>query len=179
LLGREIVQNNFLVNYNVNTNFKLGWFTQYYFTSQNDDNTRNLLFTSLYYTILEKPSLKAGFNYQNISFKNQVPTIYFSPSRFNAVEVFFTLIKEEAITKNKEWFYDLTAGIGYQFIEDEKRQSTYRVQGKLGYKFSSRSFLNVYGTKSNIASTTAAGFTFTEVGVLFKYYLFSKPLYKK
>lgn len=179
LLDREIVQNIFLINYSVNTNFKLGWFTQYYFTSQNDDNTSNLLFTSLYNTILDKPFLKAGFNYQNISFKNQVPTIYFSPSKFNAVEIFFNLIKEESSTKNKEWFYEITAASGTQFIEDEKKQSTYRVQGKLGYKFSSRSFLNIYGTKSNISSTTAAGFTYTEIGVLFKYYIFSKPLYKK
>lgn len=179
LLDREIVQNNFLVNYSLNTNFKLGWFTEYYFTSQNDNNTRNLLFTSLYYTILEKPYLKAGFNYQNISFKNQVPTIYFSPSKFNVVEVFFNLIKDEAITKNKEWFYEITAATGYQFIEDEKRQSTYRFQGTLGYKFSNRSILNVYGTHSNIASTTAAGFNFTEIGLNFKYYLFSKPLFKK
>ena len=179
LLDREIVQNNFLINYSLNTNFKLGWFTQYYFTSQNDNNTRNLLFTSLYYTILEKPYLKAGFNYQNISFKNQVPTIYFSPSKFNVVEVFFNLIKDEAITKNKEWFYEITAATGYQFIEDEKRQSTYRFQGTLGYKFSNRSILNVYGTHSNIASTTAAGFNFTEIGLNFKYYLFSKPLFKK
>ncbi|MFK8058773.1 MAG: tetratricopeptide repeat protein [Polaribacter sp.] len=183
LLDREIVQNNFLVNYSLNTNFKLGWFTQYYYTSQNDDNTRNLLFTSLYYTILEKPSLKAGFNYQNISFKNQVPTIYFSPSKFNALEVFINLIKDEAIAKNKEWFYELTAATGYQFIENNKKQTTYRVQGKLGYKFSERSFLNIYGMQSNIASAVASAntssFTFTEIGLRFKWYLFKKPLFKK
>ena len=135
LLDREIVQNNFLVNYSLNTNFRLGWFTQYYYTFQNDDNTRNLLFTSLYYSILEKPSLKAGFNYQNISFKNTVPTIYFSPRKFNAVEVFVNLIKDENSAKNNEWFYELTAATGYQFIEDGQKQSTYRIQGKLGYKF--------------------------------------------
>lgn len=179
LLDREIVQNNFLVNYSLNTNFKLGWFSQYYYTTQNDNNTRNLLFTSLYYSILEKPSLKAGINYQNISFKNQVPTIYFSPSRFNAVEVFFNIIKDQEIAKNKEWFYELTAATGYQFIEEDSKQSTYRIQGKLGYKFSERSILNLYGLQSNIASATAAGFTFTEVGLQFKWYLTKQPLYKK
>ena len=61
LLGREIVMNNFYANYNVSTNFNLGWFTQYYYTSQNDDNNRHLLFTSLYYNILGKPILKTGF----------------------------------------------------------------------------------------------------------------------
>lgn len=184
LLDREIVQNNFLVNYSLNTNFNLGWYTQYYYTSQNDDNTRNLLFTSLYYNILEKPSLKAGINYQNISFKDQVPTIYFSPSKFNAVEIFFNIIKDETIAKNKEWFYELTAATGVQTIEENKKQSTYRIQAKLGYKFSDRSLINIYGTQSNIASATAtatstAGFTFTEIGIRFKWLLFKKPLFKK
>jgi hypothetical protein len=152
----------------------LGWFSQYYYTTQSDSNTRNLLFTSLYYNILEKPALKVGVNYQNISFKNQVPTIYFSPSKFNAVEVFFNIIKNEVVTKKKEWFYELTAATGYQYIEDQKKQGTYRVQGKLGYKFTNRSSLNIYGTQSNIASATAAGFTFTEIGFRFKYLLFKK-----
>lgn len=179
LLNREIVQNNYIVNYSLNTNFNLGWFTQYYYTSQSDDNTRNLLFTSLYYNILQKPSVKAGINYQNISFKNQVPTIYFSPSRFNAAEIFINLIKDEAIAKPKEWFYGLTAATGFQFIEDDARQATYRIQGQFGYKFSYRALLNFYGTRSNIASATAAGFTFNEIGLRFKWIYLAKPIYKK
>jgi tetratricopeptide (TPR) repeat protein len=178
LLDREIVQNNFYANYNVSTNFNLGWFTQYFYTSQNDNNTRNLLFTSLYYNILPKPSLKAGLNYQYITFKDQVPTVYFSPEKFNAGEVFVNIIKDEAITKPKEWFYELTAATGLQFIENNKSQSTYRVQGKLGYSFSDRCLANIFGTRSNIASTTAAGFTFTEIGIRFKWLLFDKPLFR-
>jgi tetratricopeptide (TPR) repeat protein len=182
LLNEEIVQNNLILNYSVNTNFNLGWFTQYYYTFQSDKNTRNLLFTSLYYSISDKPSLKAGVNYQNISFKNQVPTIYFSPNKFNAVEIFIDLIKDEAVVKNKEWFYGLTAATGFQFIEDQKKQSTYRIQAKFGYKFSERSLINIYGTQSNIAniaSATAASFTFTELGLRFKWLLDRKPVFKK
>jgi tetratricopeptide (TPR) repeat protein len=179
LLDREIVMNNFYANYNISTNFNLGWFTQYYYTSQNDDNARNLLFTSLYYNILSKPALKAGLNYQYITFKNQVPTIYFSPEKFNAGEVFINLIKDEVITKPNEWYYELTAATGFQFIENNSKQSTYRLQGKLGYKFSERALLNIYGNRSNIASATAAGFTFTEVGVHFKWYLGKFPVFRE
>jgi tetratricopeptide (TPR) repeat protein len=179
LLAENIVQNNYLINYSLNTNFRLGWFTQYYYTTQNDKNTRNLIFTSLYYNILEKPSLKAGVNYQNISFKNQVPTIYFSPSKFNAYEVFFNIIKDENITKENEWFYELTAASGFQYIENSKKQRTYRIQSKLGYKFSERSMLTLYGSKSNIASATAAGFTFTEIGLRFKWFILRKPFFRK
>ncbi|MCL5128187.1 tetratricopeptide repeat protein [Algibacter sp. L4_22] len=179
LLDREIVMNNLYANYNLSTNFNLGWFTQYFYTWQNDDNARNLLFTSLYYNIMSKPALKAGLNYQYITFKNQVPTIYFSPETFNAVEVFANIIKDESITKPKEWFYELTAATGIQYIEDGGSQSTYRIQGKLGYKFSERALLNFYGTRSNIASATAAGFTFNEIGLRFKWLLFDKPIFRE
>lgn len=179
LLNREIVQNNFYFNYNLNTNFNLGWFSQYYYTSQNDSNSRQLLFTSLYYNILAKPSLKVGVNYQYITFKNQVPTIYFSPERFNAGEIFLNLIKDETITKAKHWFYELTAATGLQSIENNKNQSTVRFQGKLGYKFSQRCIANFYGIHSNIASTTATGFRYTEVGFRLKWLLHKKPVFRK
>jgi tetratricopeptide (TPR) repeat protein len=178
LLDREIVMNNLYANYSLSTNFNLGWFTQYFYTWQNDDNARNLLFTSLYYNILPKPSLKAGLNYQYITFKNQVPTIYFSPEKFNAGEMFINIIKDENIAKTKEWFYELTAATGLQYIEDGGSQSTYRIQGKLGFKFSDRALLNLFGTRSNIASATAAGFTYTELGIRFKLYLFNKPVFR-
>jgi len=179
LLNREIVQNHFYFNYNLSTNFNLGWFTQYYFTSQNDNNIRNLIFTSLYCNILTKPGLKAGLNYQYITFKNQVPTIYFSPNKFNATELFIELNKQENTTNPNTWFYQLTAATGLQYIENNSRQNTYRFQGKLGYKFSNRTLANIYGSHSNIASATAAGFRFTEIGVRFKWFITKTPAFKK
>ena len=178
LIDLEIVMNDFFVNYNISTNFNLGWFSQYYFTAQSDGNSRNLLFTSLYYTVLRKPYLKVGLNYQYITFKDQVPDIYFSPDRFNAGEVFINLIKDEAIAKPKEWYYNITAAFGYQFSDDDDRQGTYRFQGVFGYKFSKRSQLNLYGIHSNIASATASGFTFTEIGLRFKWRLFDKAVFR-
>jgi len=179
LLNREIIQNHYYANYSLNTNFNFGWFTQYYYTSQNDNNTRNLLFTSAYYTLLNSPILKAGLNYQYITFKNQVPSIYFSPKEFNAVEVFIDLLRDENSIKNNQWYYGLNAATGFQFIENTERQNTYRVQGKLGYKFSERSIANVFVNHSNIASVTAAGFKFTEIGFRFKWYLTKQPFFLK
>lgn len=176
LLNREIIQNNFYANYSLNTNINLGWYTQYYYTTQNDNNTRNLLFTSLYYNILNKPLLKGGINYQHITFKEQVPTVYFSPEKFNAVEVFMDLFKDKGLDK---WFYGLNAAAGYQFIEDDAKQNIYRFQGKLGYKFSDRCISNVYINHSNIASAIASGFKYTEVGFEFKWYFTKKPVFRK
>ncbi len=120
---------------------------------------------------MPKPSWQSSWAWQYITFKDQVPTIYFSPERFNAYEVFVNLIKDEATAKANTWFYNLTGAFGYQFIEDEPKQAAYRIQGAFGYKFSERSLLNIYGTHSNIASATAAGFTFTEIGLRLKWVL--------
>ncbi len=175
LIDREIVMNNYFLNYNLNTNFNLGWYTQYIFTDQTDGNMRNLLFTSLYYKIFHRPIIKAGINYQTITFKNSVPTIYFSPKKFHVVEVFADLISKQ--TGN--WSYAANAAAGYQFIENDPASKTFRLEGKLGYQFTDRFSANTYAKHSNIASATAAGFQFTEFGLLLKWYFTKKPLFDK
>jgi len=177
LIDKQISANNYYLNYNIGSNFKLGWFTQYFYTTQSDNNSRNLLFTSLYYSFLSKPVLKGGFNYQFIAFKDQVPTVYFSPSQFNAYEVFVELLKDEKIAENNTWFYNVNLATGFQYIEKLDKQSTYRIQAKLGYKFSDRLLVNIYGLKSNIASAAASGFTYTEVGIRLKWNIFNKPVF--
>jgi hypothetical protein len=177
LIDKQIATNNYYLNYNMGTNFNFGWFTQYFYTAQTDNNSRNLLFTSFYYNFMSNPVLKGGLNYQYIAFKNQVPADYFSPKKFNAVELFLEILKDEKIVEAKSWFYNANVATGFQFIEDNSKQWTYRVQAKFGYKFSDRLLANVYGTRSNIASTTAAGFTFNEAGLRLKWNLFDKPIF--
>ncbi len=175
LLNREIVMNNYFLNYNLGTNINLGWYTQLMHTTQTDDNTRNLLFTSLYYTILRRPSLKLGVNYQYIAFENQVPNIYFSPGQFNLGEVF----AEVGNDSQKKWFYKLSAAFGQQFVDEDPGSSTFRSEGKLGYRFSDRFIANVFGKYSNIASATAAGFEYIEFGFKLKWYFLKQPIFDK
>ena len=177
LVDKQISANNYYFNYNVGSNYNLGWFTQYFHTTQSDDNIRNLLFTSLYYQFLAEPVLKGGLNYQYISFKDQVPTVYFSPSKFTAYEIFVETLKSEQLAEANSWFYHLNVATGFQFIEDFDKQWTYRVQAKLGYKFSDQLLANIYGLKSNIASAAVSGFTYTEFGFRLKWLPSSKPLF--
>ena len=107
-----------------------------------------------------------------------MPTLYFSPQKFNALEVFINIIKNENSAKNKSWFYELTTAIGLQYINNTTQQNTYRIQGKLGYKFTPRTLFNMYATRSNIASTTAAGFTYNEIGLRFKWYPIKSKIFK-
>ncbi len=173
LLNREIIMNNYVLTYNLSTNFNLGWFTQLIHTSQTDDNTRNLLFTSLYYSIMNKPVIKAGVNYQYIAFADQVPTIYFSPEQFHLGEVFAEVVSDP----QKQWFYSASAALGRQFVENDSASSTFRAEAKFGHQFSDRFMANIYGKYSNIASATAAGFEFVEFGFKLKWYFLQKPIF--
>jgi tetratricopeptide (TPR) repeat protein len=175
LLNRKIVMNNYFLNYSLSTNFNVGWYTQYIYTSQTDNNSRNLLFTSLYYTVLQRPILKVGINYQYLSFKNQVPTIYFSPARFNLGELFAEVVSDP----QKKWFYNASAALGRQFVEEDPGSSTFRAEGKFGYRFSERFKASIYGKYSNIASATAAGFEYIEFGFRLKWYFLRKPIFDK
>lgn len=175
LIDREIVMNNYYVNYSLNTTFKLGFYGQYVLTNQTDGNIRNLVFTSLYYTVFNNPTVKLGANYQTLTFKDQVPTIYFSPSKFHVFELFADLIN----THQGNWLYAASVAAGYQFIEDNSAADTFRIEGKVGYKFSDRFSVKAYAKHSNIASDTAIGFQFTEVGLLLKWYFLRHPTFNK
>ena len=175
LIEREIVLNHFGLNYNLGTNFNLGWYTQLMHTQQSDENTRNLLFTSLYYNVLRKPALKVGLNYQYVAFKDQVPTIYFSPERYQAVEVFADLRGNFS----DKTTYMMSAATGLQRVEEDPQTAIFRAEASVQQQFSKRLSLQAYGKYSNIASATAAGFEFTEVGLKLKWLFTSKPLFYK
>lgn len=173
LIDEKIFMNNYILNYNMGTNFNLGWYTGYTYTSQTDGNARHLLFTSLYYTFTKRPALKGGINYQYLGFKNQVPTLYFSPSKYQALEAFLDLQGSK-----DNWMYSANVAGGYQFIENNSATSLFRAEAKLTYDISGRFQVGGYGKYSTIASETAAGFEFTEVGVKLRWQVTKKPLFK-
>ncbi|PRP66224.1 tetratricopeptide repeat protein [Nonlabens agnitus] len=173
LIDEKIFMNNYSLNYNMGTNINLGWYTGLMHTQQTDSNSRNLLFTSLYYTFTKSPALKGGVNYQYLSYKDQVPTLYFSPSKYQAVEVFADLSGT-----NGNWTYSANAAGGYQFIEDQKATTLYRLEGNLSYAISERFQAGAYGKYSNTASATAAGFEFMELGVKLRWQILEGPLFQ-
>lgn len=173
LIDEKIFMNNYSLNYNMGTNINLGWYTGYTYTTQTDGNTRNLLFTSLYYTFTKRPAIKGGINYQYLGFKNQVPSLYFSPSKYQALEAFIDLQG-----KKGNWSYSANVAGGYQFIENNSATSLFRAEAKFTYDITGRFQVGGYGKYSTIASETAAGFEFTEVGVKLRWQLTKKPLFK-
>tara|TARA_R110002033_G_scaffold134052_9_gene173980 strand:- start:1122 stop:3188 length:2067 start_codon:yes stop_codon:yes gene_type:complete len=175
LIEREIVMNHYGLNYNLGTNFNLGWYSQLMHTQQTDDNVRNLLFTSLYYNLLRKPALKMGINFQYITFKDQLPAIYFSPSKYQALEIFADL-RGNISEKTK---YIMSVATGIQQVEEDDRTTLFRAEVGVQHQFTKRWSGNLYGKYSNIASATAAGFEFTEIGIKIKWLFLKEPFYFK
>nr|WP_297784843.1 tetratricopeptide repeat protein [uncultured Allomuricauda sp.] len=173
LIEREIMMQHYGLNYNLGSNVGLGWYTQLMHTKQSDNNKRDLLFTSLYYTALRKPNLKFGLNYQYLTFADQVPTIYFSPEKYQTGELFAEVSGKFARNST----YRINAATGLQQVEDDDITSIFRIETNLKHQFTKRLSGALYGKYSNIASATAAGFQFTEIGIQLKWLLKKQPIF--
>ncbi len=173
LIEREIVMNHLGLNYNLSTAMGLGWYTQVMHTVQTDGNSRNLIFTSLYYNLLKIPAVKTGINFQYISFAEQLPQVYFSPEKYRAMEVFGEVSGALSETTNIRF----NGALGLQQVENDPQSAVFRLEGAIKHRFSKRLGVELYGKYSNISSATATGFEFTEVGVAFRWNLKEVPLY--
>ncbi|MEE2771324.1 MAG: tetratricopeptide repeat protein [Bacteroidota bacterium] len=166
LLQQRLVGNHFFISDHYRSLLGLGWYFQFQTSSLSDENQRNLLYSSIYYQLLKK--LKLGINYQYISFQEQRPKLYFSRGQYQSAEIFLNLVQSD----NEQRFqYDLTAALGYQFIEEQARQGTYRFQANFLYDFSKSWRGGLFGNHSSMASATALGFSFTEFGLSLRYRL--------
>ena len=134
-----------------------GWYSEIYHSNLSDDNKRNLIFTSLYKDITQKPALKAGFNFLMMSFEKNRPADYFSPLRYNQKEVFaaFDLANNKFIGLSGE----IAAG-----IQEADNQNPFSWRAKLNLKKELGNFsFSATGSYSTISATQSAGFSFLEL----------------
>jgi hypothetical protein len=169
LIDRNLRFQNFIAIYNLNTPMKLGIYSQYYHTRSSDKNVRNLLFASLYYTLKTDPILKFGFNFNTMVFLKQIPDIYFSPKTFNSYELFGLI--ENIEVPNKKFLYQLALAGGYQQIEQQAYQSTYRITAALGYRPIKNFEALIYTLQSNSATSSVVGYAYSEIGMKAKWIL--------
>jgi tetratricopeptide (TPR) repeat protein len=163
LIKRNLKLSNFQVNYNLSLPNRIGLYSQLIHTRVSDGNQRNLAFLSLYYDLLNVPSLKTGFNYSIFGFQQQVPEVYFSPDVFKGYELF--VASENVNLPNAKWIYQATFATGIQQISNEDSQGIYRFDIKAGRKLGSRFYLMGYYLKSNSAASSVQGFTYNEWGL--------------
>jgi tetratricopeptide (TPR) repeat protein len=172
LIDNNLSFQNFIATYSLNTPMKVGVYSQYYFTKNSDGNSRNLLFASLYYDLKAAPVMKAGVNFNTMSFQKQVPLTYFSPSQFYSYEA-FGLVENLQVPKQK-LLYQLSLAGGYQKIEKNDFQSTYRITVALGYRPKNYFEALVYMLNSNSATSSVVGYSYSETGIKAKLILLKK-----
>ncbi|MGG8497481.1 tetratricopeptide repeat protein [Tenacibaculum sp. TC6] len=165
LVNSKISQNHFYANYHIISKVNIGLFTQYYHTIQSDNNNRNLLFSSLYYLLKKETPLKVGLNTVIMGFDKERAEVYFSPKKYFVFEGFidvnFTKPSQKLIANGN-------AAYGYQIINNDSKQQSFRIKANLGYKFSNTVIVTGFAEYSNQAIGNASGFEFNEIGIVLK-----------
>lgn len=169
LVNEGLSSHNFELNYFATTFRGLGIYSQFMGTTQNDDNTRFLMFISPYYDLKKIPNIKTGFNFLFFQYELQRPIVYFSPSRFYSLEYF--LSTENSSNVRAKIIYRAFLALGTQKIEEQLSQSTIRIETSLGYRLSHDLEFTAFYNYSNAAQSSATGFNYTTSGLRLKYHI--------
>jgi len=178
LLSDRISQRQLYADYSVSNVRGLGLFTQYVYSQLSDQNTNHLVYASVYKAIKRRPFIKLGASVQYITFDISESVPYFSPDQFWAQELFIDIVRTPDLLKAQGITYLITGAIGSQQIDNLSASLTYRAQLKLGYLFDSGIHIELYGLHTNVASSNASGFTFSQVGLSTKWLFKQGPLFK-
>ncbi len=175
LVASGITMNHFLLSYSYSRQRVPGLYAQLMHTRQSDGNKRNLQFASLYYGLRQSPSWKAGLNFLRFSFSESVPELYFSPDRFLSFEV-FTQADNLYVERQRFKYIGLLA-IGQQWVEDNARQNSLRLEAKLGYRMFHEFLLYGFYQYSSASQTSTLGFKSSRFGLCLegKLYKVKKP----
>lgn len=165
LINNKISQEHLFGNYHILTSWDIGLFTQFYHTRQSDGNSRNLLFTSLYYLLKKSPPIKVGLNSVIMGFEKERSAVYFSPEEYYVFEAFLDL---SLFKHTDKWIAKANAAYGYQIINTASQQS-FRAEATVGYKPSAQLKAELFGQYSNQAVGNASGFEFNEFGIRVNY----------
>ena len=178
LLSERISQRQLYADYSVSNVKGLGLFTQYVYSQLSDQNTNHLVYTAVYKTIKRRPVIKLGASVQYITFDISESVPYFSPDQFWAQELFVDVVRTPDLLKSQGITYLITGAIGSQQVNGANATVTYRAQLRLGYLFDSGIHLELFGLRTNVASSNATGFTFTQIGLSTKWLFKQGPLFR-
>ena len=148
------------------------------YSQLSDQNTNHLVYASIYKALKRRPFIKLGASVQYITFDISESVPYFSPDQFWAQELFIDIVRTPDLLKAQGVTYLITGAIGSQQIDNMSASLTYRAQLKLGYLFDSGIHLELYGLHTNVASSNASGFTFSQVGLSTKWLFKQGPLFR-
>ncbi len=160
LLSSGIRTNEMKFIYSMYLPSNFGSYNQVILTDQSDGNSRFLYYGSLYYNVSTYPVLQLALNYNTMSYSTQFPEIYFSPDKYQSAEV---MIKADGdMLKSGRWTYLITGATGFQWIGDNSKQGTLRLDGRITYAINDRLRISAGHLYSNAAQSTATGFTYNQ-----------------
>ncbi len=136
LIKSNISQRDFYLINSLNLPINLGTYAVLMNSQLSDNNSRNLIFVSLYYTLMNAPNLKAGANFSSFEFR-QATIVYFSPNYYQNIEGFLQISNLDI--ERSSLLYHFGGAIGNQKIEESASEITKRFEIKLGYKISENS----------------------------------------
>lgn len=153
LIERNILMRHLSLSANMMLTPKLGLYINGVYSLQSDDNSRNLAYGSLYYSLTKDPLVRLGANVNYMTYRKSFKN-YFSPEQFLLGELFMLLDNYESTSPLK---YHLQASFGLQRIEQGESQAISRVEAKLGYYFNNSLFLNAQFATNSASTATAVG----------------------
>jgi len=159
LLKRNILMQHYAVSNNLLLTENLGLYINGVYTTQSDNNSRNLVYGSLYYSLVSKPIVRVGVNYNYFGYQ-EMKVNYFSPNQFQLGE-FFMMI--DNMQSESALMYKLQVSFGAQQFSGSEIQSVNRVECAVGYKHKSGfQFLAKYLTNSAASATALGVYAFDE-----------------
>lgn len=167
LVQSGIGRDHITLTYNFAAPTRLGMYSQYIRTQQSDGNSRNLFFASLYYRLLDAPTVKFGINYSTFGFDRQEPEKYFSPLNSNATEAFIQVMSDRSA--RKKFFYEAFISSGIQRVGPGTPQYSTRISAGLGYRIDHNFELMANYQKGNTVQASVSGYAFSQFGLQLRY----------
>lgn len=157
LLEKNIRSNNAGYITHIMLSGKTGIYSQGSAGFLTDKNQRFQFFGSLYHLLRTEPTLKAGFNFSALHYKDSTVKSYFSPNRYLNTEVFADY--STPLPMLSKFYVQMQAAAGMQKIDDKEWEPALRLQTELGLRLQQLETAVKYQT-SNVASGTGTGYKF-------------------
>lgn len=162
LINNSITDNKLQFQYYNMFFRKFGGFIEASHSLLSDKNSSNFTFLSVFYNFTTLPLLQMGVNYTYLTFENDSP-YYFSPNSYNVKEVFLKFDNQYHPTQ--KLIVSVLMGAGQQYINNENRQLTQRLDLSFGYKLKKGSRIMLYYNYNNAASASVIGYKVQRLGV--------------
>jgi len=153
LIKSDILMRHYSMANNYQLTKKLGFYVNGVYSTQSDNNSRKLFYSSLYYSLVDSPLVRLGVNYNYFEFEEQREN-YFSPESYQLGECFMLIDNGQSASKLK---YKLQVSFGAQKVENQSYQAISRIEAKTRYDFANGLSVSVKYLTNSAAAATAIG----------------------